>query len=151
MDSSTSELPFLLHDVARLLRVRFDQHARRWGMTRAQCVILLKLSCKPGLSQAELAALLEVEPITVGRLIDRMEASGWVERRPDPSDRRIHRLYLLDASKPALVKIEAYRAAGIEKFRAGIDGDDWQAAVRVLLQIKDILVTETAPDAAAGE
>lgn len=141
-DSTNSELAFVLHDVARLMRVRFDQHARSWGMTRAQCVILMKLDCHPGLSQTELATLMEVEPITVGRLIDRLEASGMVERYPDPSDRRMHRLRLLDAATPVLAKIDAYRAAGIEKFREGVCDADWDAALRVLLQMKEKIVAE---------
>ncbi len=124
MNPDDTELAFVLHDVARLMRVRFDQHARTWGMTRAQCMILKKLHCHPGLSQSELAALLEVEPITVLRLIDRLEAAGMVERRPDPSDRRMHRLHLLEAAQPAIAKIEDYRAAGIAHFREGHSDDD---------------------------
>lgn len=154
MKTDDTELAFVLHDVARLMRVRFDHHARTWGMTRAQCMILMKLHCHPGLSQSELAALLEVEPITVLRLIDRLEAAGMLERRPDPSDRRMHRLHLLDAAGPALAKIEAFRAAGIAQFRKGISDDDWETARRVLLQIKEKIVTEAAgaePAAAAGE
>ena len=75
-----SELFYLLHDVARLMRTRFDRFARSFGMTRAQGMILLKLHLKPGLSQNELAEILEVEPITVARLIDRLEAGGFVKR-----------------------------------------------------------------------
>ena len=91
------DLMFLLHDVARLLRVDADKRARAHGMTRAQWGILIWLERQPGLSQKELAEFLEVEPITVARLIDRLEARGMVERRPDPKDRRIWRLHLLPA------------------------------------------------------
>lgn len=150
MNQNNQELPFVMHDVARMMRVRFDQHARTWGMTRAQCVILMKLGCQPGLTQSALASILEVEPITVGRLIDRLEASGMVERRPDPSDRRMHRLHLLDAAKPMIEKIEAYRTAGIAKFHEGIPDDDWNTAVRVLLQIKEKLISESANAAAVS-
>ncbi len=150
--NTTPELAFVLHDLARLMRVRFDQHARNWGMTRAQCAILMKLDCHPGLSQTELATLMEVEPITVGRLIDRLEASGMVERRPDPSDRRMHRLHLRDAAQPALAKIDAYRASAVEKFRQGVRGEDWDTALRVLMQIKEKIVAEADDVAAqAGE
>ncbi len=79
------DLLFLLHDVARLLRVDADKRARCHGMTRAQWAILIRLERQPGISQKELAELLEVEPITVARLIDRLEARGMVERRPDPA------------------------------------------------------------------
>src|SRR6478736_3659625 len=100
----------VMHDVARLMRTRFDQWARAYGLTRAQGVILVRLSRQPGLSQNELAALCEVEPITVGRLVDRLEARGLLERRADPSDRRIRRLHLLPASEPILAKIHDYKA-----------------------------------------
>jgi MarR family transcriptional regulator for hemolysin len=68
----------LLYDVARLIRVRSDQRARATGMTRAQWIILIWLKRKPGMSQNELAGLVEVEPITVARLIDRLEVRGLV-------------------------------------------------------------------------
>src|SRR3984957_7580242 len=89
------DLLFLLHDVARLLRVDADKRARQHNMTRAQWGILIWLTRQPGISQKELAEFLEVEPITVARLVDRLEARGVVERRPDPRDRRIWRLHLL--------------------------------------------------------
>src|ERR1700756_5444866 len=99
----------VLHDVARLLRTRFDQKARAYDMTRAQGVILVRLERQPGISQNEMAAICEVEPITVGRLVDRLEARGLIERRPDPGDRRVRRLHLLPAAKPVLADIEAYK------------------------------------------
>lgn len=145
-----NDLPFMLHDVARLMRTRFDQRAREWGMTRAQCVTLIKLECRPGLSQTELAAILEVEPITVARLIDRLEASGMVERRPDPSDRRMHRLHLLPPAAPVLKEIDKYREAAVAQLRSAVPPEDWATAHRVLLQIKEALVTEGI-GAPAGE
>lgn len=150
MNQNDQDLPFVMHDLARLMRVRFDQHARGWGMTRAQCVILMKLSCRPGMSQVELAQLMEVEPMTVGRLIDRLEAAGLVERRPDPADRRMHRLHVQEAAKPILEKIDAYRAAGVAKFHEGIPLEDWDTALRVLLQIKEKLLTESGDGDAAS-
>src|ERR1700759_2510515 len=83
------DLLIVLHDVARTLRTRFAQKARAThAMTRAQWIILSRLDRQPGMSQNELAAICEVEPTTVGRLIDRLEESGMVERRADPHDRR---------------------------------------------------------------
>src|ERR1700683_1946917 len=99
----------LLHDVARMMRTRFDQRARMRGMTRAQWVILGRLSRQPGISQNEMAAICEVEPITVGRLIDRLATRGYGGRRPDPSDRRIRRLHLLPAAQSAIDEISDYR------------------------------------------
>jgi DNA-binding MarR family transcriptional regulator len=149
MDTQDPELTFVLHDVARLMRVRFDQNARTWGMTRAQCVILIKLRCRPGLSQTELATLIEVEPISVGRLIDRLEAAGMVERRPDPSDRRMHRLHLLPAAEPVLAKVDAFRAAAVAMLRENIPADEWNMALNVLLRIKDTLLSEETANSAA--
>ncbi len=100
---------FLLHDVARLIRTRADQLARAHGMTRAQWVILVRVERQPGLSQNEMAAILEVEPITVCRLVDRLEARGFLERRADATDRRIKRLHLLPASAPVLKEIAVCR------------------------------------------
>src|SRR6202050_371103 len=98
MTNFDHDLQIQLHDVARMLRTRFDRWARTYGLTRAQGVILARLNRQPGLSQIELAAICEVEPITVGRLVDRLEARGFLERRPDPADRRVRRLHLLPAS-----------------------------------------------------
>ncbi len=103
------DLLFLLHDVARLIRQEADRRAGMHGMTRAQWVILIWLQRQPGLSQKELAEILEVEPITVARLIDRLEARGMVERRPDAKDRRIWRLHLLEAAGPVLEEMEEER------------------------------------------
>jgi DNA-binding MarR family transcriptional regulator len=150
MNHNDQDLAFVMHDLARLMRVRFDQHARTWGMTRAQCVALMKLKCRPGMSQTELAAILEVEPITVGRIIDRLEAAGFVERRPDPADRRMHRLHLRDAAAPLLEKIDAYRASGIARFHEGIPDEEWNMALSVLLRIKDKLLSESASAAAVS-
>ena len=99
----------LLTDIvtlARLIRTEADRRARTHGMTRAQWTILAKLEGQPGLLQKELAEILEVEPITVARLIDRLEARGMVERRADPGDRRCWRLHLTEASRPLLGEID---------------------------------------------
>jgi len=143
----------LLHDVARIMRTRFDQWARAGGMTRAQWIILARLSRQPGLSQNEMAAICEVEPITVGRLIDRLEMRGLVERRADPTDRRIRRLHLLPAAQPILDEIAHYRDQLTEVILSGIDEADRERLANTLLQIKDNLAAETAdaPRLAAGE
>ena len=92
--------------LARLVRTEADKRARQHGMTRAQWTILINLDRNPGLVQKELAELLEVEPITVARLVDRLEARGMVERRGDPADRRCWRLHLTDASRPLMSEID---------------------------------------------
>ena len=105
------DLLLLLHDVARAMRLELDRRARLHGMNRAHWVLLLKLARHPGLSQKDLAELLEVEPMTVARLTDRLEARGLVERRADPNDRRIWRLHLMAGAEPVLREVEAQREA----------------------------------------
>jgi MarR family transcriptional regulator for hemolysin len=152
MQSFERDPLILLNDVARLMRTRFDQRARTRGMTRAQWVILARLSRQPGLSQNEMAAICEVEPITVGRLIDRLEMRGFVERRSDPTDRRIRRLHLLPAAQPVLDEIAHYREELMETSLNGIDSRAREYLVEALLQIKNNLNAEVglAPQLAAG-
>ena len=134
----------LMHDVARMQRTRFDQWARNYGMTRAQGLILLRLEGQPGLSQNELAAICEVEPITIGRLVDRLEARGLLERRPDPSDRRIKRLHLLPEAAPILAAITHYRIALREFMTDGLDKSVQEAVINALLHMKAKLTTENS-------
>jgi DNA-binding MarR family transcriptional regulator len=144
----------VLNDVARLMRTRVDQAARAYGMTRAQWIILARLDRQPGMSQNELATICEVEPITVGRLIDRLEARGMVERRNDPSDRRIRRLHLLPAARPMLAEISRYRAALDTEMTVELDEKAHQGLIDALLHIKSKLTAEPAEPAklaVAGE
>ena len=136
------DLLFLLHDLGRLLRVDADKRARAEGMTRAQWGILLWLERQPGMSQKELSELLEVEPISVARLVDRLEARAMVERRPDPKDRRIWRLHLCPAAHPALHEIHRHRAAMARRLTAGIDPTTLETMADVLVQMKGALAHE---------
>src|SRR5580704_7777905 len=95
---------FVLHETARLLTKRFDQRAKCLGLSRAQCQLLAYLVYHEGINQTGLAELLEIEPISLARLIDRMEQSGWVERRPDPNDRRAWQLFIAEKAKPVFTK-----------------------------------------------
>jgi DNA-binding MarR family transcriptional regulator len=145
------EFMFLLYDVARHLRTRADQRARKRGMTRAQWVILVWLERQPGLTQNELATLVEVEPITVGRLVDRLEARGFVERCADPKDRRVWRLHLTPTAASVLREIDDYRTEIHELITDGIDVATLQSMTEGLLKMKANLVTETRePASAAG-
>src|SRR5579862_5338223 len=105
-------LGFLLHDVSRLLRKRFDQRAKSLGLTRAQYHLLAHLARHEGTNQANLAEILEIEPITLTRLVDRMEIAQWVERKPDAEDRRARRLFLTDKAR-AIFKRMRMIATGI--------------------------------------
>jgi len=97
---------FLVHDVARLFGRRFNQRALLFlGLTRAQCKVLGYLARNEGINQSGLADLLEIKPMTLVRQVDRMEEDGWIERRPDPADRRAHRLVLTEKARPILARI----------------------------------------------
>jgi DNA-binding MarR family transcriptional regulator len=140
--SSEPDLLMLLYDVARQMRTRSDQRARTYGMTRAQWVILAHLERQPGLSQNELAAIVEVEPITIGRLVDRLEAHGVVERRADPKDRRVWRLQLTPAAGSVLDEIKQYRMDLHELMTAGIDPDTLKIMRDGLRRMKANLAAE---------
>ena len=142
MDEFRRDLLFLLHDVARLLRVDADKRARLHGMTRAQWAILIWLERQPGISQKELSELLEVEPITVARLIDRLEARGMVERRPDPKDRRIWRLHLLDPAEEVLREIDRQRVSITAMLTAGINETTLENTTEALMRMKANLTQE---------
>lgn len=105
----TESIGLLLHDTARALRYRFDARARDLGVTRQQWRALYHISRHEGLNQAELADLLEVERITLCRMIDRLADAGLVERRADPRDRRVWRLHLLP---PALAIVDRLAEIG---------------------------------------
>lgn len=147
------DLLIVLNDVARTLRTRFDQRARAYGMTRAQWVILARLQRQPGISQNEMATICEVEPISVGRLVDRLESRGLVERRPDPADRRIRRLHLLPAAEPILAEIARSREDLFRLTTAGLDDAALSGLIDRLLQLKDNLTAGADENrvAAAGE
>lgn len=104
------DLLFLVHDTAQLMRRHVDRRARQHGMTRAQWALLARLERQPGISQNELAHIIDVEPITIGRLVDRLEDGGFVQRSSDPADRRIWRLSLTEKAAPMLAEIAAFRA-----------------------------------------
>jgi MarR family transcriptional regulator, transcriptional regulator for hemolysin len=100
---------FLLKDVAQLTSRNFERHAAdvQLGLTLAQCRVLVYLERNEGVSQVRLAYLTDTDPMTLVRILDRMERDGWVERRPDPADRRARRLYLKPAAVPVLKQIWA--------------------------------------------
>ena len=146
-----TEMLVELYDVARLMRTRFDRWARTYGMTRAQGVILARLARQPGMTQNEMAGLCEVEPITVGRLVDRLEARGLLERRMDPSDRRIRRLHLLPAAEPILKEIQRYKEELFRDVTGDLDEQTVELVTNALLKMKAQLTMEGASKAAVGE
>lgn len=141
---------FLLSDVSRLLRRRFDERARAIGVTRPQWRALTALSRREGINQGGLAELLEVEPITLCRMVDRLEEAGHVERRRDPADRRAWNIYLTDRSRPLLDQL---RVIADDVFSIAFDGfDDAERArlERSLESVRDNLSNADKDHAAHG-
>lgn len=129
MDDMSDDLGFLLGDAARLLRRSFDERARVMGVTRPQWRVLALLKRFDGSTQVTMADMLDVEPITLGRMIDRLQDAGLVERRADPADRRTWRLHLTPEGEK---KIEALRPTALALFDDALAGLD--AAQRVELE-----------------
>lgn len=142
----TRSLGFLLGDASRLIRRRFDARARSLGLTRAQWRVLARLRRREGINQTELAEILEIESITLGRHIDRLEAKGWVERRRDPSDRRAWNLYLCAKVQPVLDEMRAFSEITRGEALAGISQKDSELLIDLLLQIKGNLLRLERPN-----
>ena len=127
---------FILHDVARLLRTTFDRRVKSLGLTRSQGWVLNYLFRNDGVTQSDLAELLQIEKPTLGRLLDRLEAKGWVRREADATDRRVRRVFLTEEAEPA---IKAMRTAAAEVRRdalAGVASDQAERFVDTLLAMK---------------
>lgn len=99
------QIAFEIIDVARMLKTYSDQCARQYGISRAQWAVLVRLERSEGLKQTELAEMLDLQPISLTRLLDRLADNGLIERRADPNDRRANRLYLTSAARPLLAKL----------------------------------------------
>jgi MarR family transcriptional regulator for hemolysin len=126
-------------DVARMLRTYADQRARQFGISRAQWVVLLRLDHSEGLKQSELAEILDLQPISLTRLLDRLAENGLIERRADPNDRRANRLYLTPAARPLLNRLAALGNDMMDEVLAGLDGKAHERLLKDLLLIKDNL------------
>ena len=129
-------LGFLISDAARLQRTVFDRRMRRIGLTRSQWLVLRRLHRKPGASQSELADLLEVEKATAGRLIDRLEDNGWVERRPDADDRRINRIYMTGEAEKINLEIGPVAEAMVEESLQGLSAADRERLTDLMIHVK---------------
>jgi len=132
---------FILHDVARLLRTTYDRRVRDLGLTRSQWWVLTHLFRKDGITQSELAEILELEKPSLGRLLDRLESKGWVRRMEDPEDRRAKRIFLTDAAQTPM-RIMRDIAAGVrEDALSGLSTADQDRFVDALLTIKSNLMS----------
>jgi MarR family transcriptional regulator for hemolysin len=136
MKTGKDTIGFLLNDAARLMRKDFERRTRSLGLTRAQWQTLFHLQRNEGCNQVTLADLLEVEPITLARVIDKLEASGLVERRPDPSDRRARLLFLGERAHPLLEQLRALGAETREIALAGISDEERTQLMTLLTKMR---------------
>ena len=130
-------IPFEIGETAHALRKAFDRLATGLGVTRAQWKVLFKLTRKPGLRQVELADMLELEPITLCRIVDRLEEAELVERVRDPDDRRAWRLHVTAGAQPLIEKLRAVGDELVEQAFAGIDPQDIETARKVLARVRE--------------
>src|SRR6202051_974785 len=128
---------FTLGELQRLVRAYADKQAARYGITRAQWAVLAKVERTEGLKQSELAEQMEMQPITLTRLIDRLCDNGWIERRSDDADRRVNRLYLRKAARPLLGKLSGLRSELTATALEGISPSDAQRLLTQLETIKE--------------
>ena len=133
--SLNREFAFLLNDVARMLRTYADSKVGQFGATRAQWAVLARLDRLQGLKQSELAEMLDLQPITLARLLDRLCSRGLIERRPDLNDRRANRLYLTTAARPLL---EQLGGLGEELMATAFAGVDRAAIERMLAELATV-------------
>lgn len=132
----TRSLGFLLADVSRLVRERFDARASELGLSRAQWRVLAQLRRREGIKQTALADILEIETITLSRHIDRLVEQGFVERRPDPADRRAWNLYLKPEVRPLLDEMRKVSEVTRKEALVGIEEADAERLIDQLLRIK---------------
>ena len=153
--SLNREFAFSLNDVARMLRTYADQAASQFGITRAQWVVLARLDRFEGLKQSELADMLDLQPITLTRLLDRLCDNGLIERRSDPNDRRAKRLYLTLTARPLLEQLADLGETLMATALAGVDRENVERMVGQFATVKENLrqaiANKGAAKAAAAE
>jgi MarR family transcriptional regulator, transcriptional regulator for hemolysin len=149
LEVDSPALGFLLHDVARLLKKRFEQNAR--GLTRSQWQVLACLAENEGVNQARLAELIEIEPITLGRIVDRLEVLRLIRRNSDPTDRRRWLLHLMPAARTRLERAREYDDVTRREALAGVSEDDRRQLLKTLQALKENLTQACAAPIAGQE
>jgi len=146
-----SSIGFLVGDVARLLRRNFNRRAQALGLSQAQWRALAYLARQQGVSQASLADRLEIQPITLVRLLDHLQAAGLVTRRPDPHDRRAFRLYLTDKAQPLLARMWSIAAQTREQALAGMPIQRQRMLIKSLQHLRQNLLQAEDSATANGQ
>jgi MarR family transcriptional regulator, transcriptional regulator for hemolysin len=140
---------YTITDVGRLLRTVFERRVRAFGLTRAQWMVIARVHRRPGLSQSEVADLLEIEKAPAGRLIDRMQAKGWVERRDDRSDRRINRLHLTAEGERLHAAIWPIAEATVDTALGDLSAKEQRQLTALMTRVKAKLLALAEHDQAA--
>lgn len=125
-------LGFLIHDVQRLMRKRFEARASGLGLSSAQWRLMVRVAKEEGITQARLAELLEIEPISVSRLVDRMEEGGWIERRSDAADRRVRMIFPTAKASAAYAEVKSLAGEVYEVSLTGVSPEDRRVLVKAL-------------------
>jgi len=137
---------FLIADVGRLLKTDYDRRLSHTGLTRSQWWVLNQLYRRDGVTQAELADIMEMERPALGRLLDRLESSGWVRREEDAEDRRAKRVYLTEAVTPVINEMRDLAAETRRDASRGLSNDDLKQLVDMLLVIKQNVTEQLDSD-----
>ena len=137
LTDTSRRIPFLMHDIAQRSRYRFDARARSRGMTRAQWRVLIMLSRVDGPTQSDLAEMLDVERITLCRMVDRLAEAGMVERRADPSDRRVWRLHLTERATPVVDELSAIANEMEEDMLEPLSAKQREVLTHLLTTVRD--------------
>lgn len=149
MPNTEDYIGVVISDVARLLRTEFDRRVRRLGITRAQWLVLTRLHRRPGASLSELAEMMEVEKATAGRMIDRLVANGWVERRTARDDRRVKRVYLSADAERVHRRIWRVAEQTVDAALADLSARERKQLMDLLSRIKATLVSGETGDVGA--
>jgi MarR family transcriptional regulator, transcriptional regulator for hemolysin len=144
-------LPFEIGETAHALRKAFDRGAVGLGVTRAQWKVLFRLTRQPGLRQIELADMLDIEPITLSRIVDRLEEAGLVERAADPADRRAWRLHVTVRAQPLVEKLRRVADQMIAEAFAGIDPKHIEITREVLARVRENAPRTTSMNRASNQ
>jgi DNA-binding MarR family transcriptional regulator len=136
IEEAERHLGWLVADVSRMMRTVFDRRVKALGITRPQWLALVRLKRRPGASQSELAEMMEIERAPAGKIVDRLQERGWVERRPDPDDRRINRIFLTETGERVHAAIWPIGQATVSDALADLDGAETEQLADLLTRVK---------------
>lgn len=149
MSDTERNFGWLTTDVARLMRTVFDRRVKALGLTRPQWLAIVRLNRRPGASQSELADMMEIERAPVGKIVDRLEERGWIERRPDPLDRRINRIFLTDRGAHVHAAIWPIAQATVSDALVDLSESDVMRLTQLLSRVKSRLAEMEESDSVA--